>query len=41
MNILMIILSVASLTTSIFLLSKYGIKKKENVEYVNSERKDY
>lgn len=41
MKIFMIILSVVSLTTSIFLLSKYGAKKKESVEYVNSEKRDY
>ena len=41
MNILMIILCVASASASIFLISKYGFKKKESEEYINSEKRDY
>ena len=41
MNILMIILSIALATEAIFLLSKYGFKKKESEEYVNSEKREF
>jgi len=31
-------LCVAFGSSAVFLLAKYGIKKKENIEYINSEK---
>lgn len=38
MKILMIILTVATATVVTFLISKYGIKKKETIEYVSVDK---
>lgn len=34
----MIILCVAFITSSIFLIAKYGIKRKESAEYINADK---
>ena len=38
MNVLIIILCAVSITASIFLVARFGIKKKENTEFVADER---
>lgn len=38
MNVITIILCAASITASIFLIARFGIKKKETEEYVADER---
>jgi len=37
MKTIIILLCVLSITVSVFFIGKYGIKKKENAEYVNAE----
>ena len=37
MKTIIILLCVLSATASVFLIGKYGIKKKESAEYVNAE----
>ena len=41
MNILMIVLCVAFASSSIFLLAKFGIKNKEDDNFIVCEKKDY
>ena len=38
MKVFFIILCVVSFTATIFMLAKYGIKKKENQEYITPEK---
>lgn len=38
MNILVIILCAVSFTASVFLVARFGIKKKETAEFVAEER---
>lgn len=37
---LMIILSAVTFTYSVFLIARFGIKKKENEEYVSADKVD-
>lgn len=41
MNILMMVLCVAFASSSIFLLAKFGIKNKEDDNFIVCEKKDY
>jgi len=40
MNVFMIILTIVFASLSIFLISKYGVKKKEENEFIDSNKQE-